>query len=133
MKKSVLLSVTLVVFLVSNLFAQETPEREFAVSLSEASITLEAGKTQTIDITLNRSKAFRKADVKLFIDNKLPEGVTIAFTDGANPLTERVMTITSEESIGNFSKTIIVKAKGRRITKGIMFGISNSDESLTSK
>lgn len=132
MKKLILLSATLIVFVTSNLVAQVTPRKEFTVSLSEKNINLAPGESKTIDVSINRSKAYRKADASLMVDNTLPTGISITFADGVNPLVDRKMTITADEKSEGFSKTLILKAKINRVTKGVMFKLSTSEAALTS-
>ncbi len=106
--------------------AQKVPKKEFTVSMSEKEIVLVPGKTQTVDITINRSKSYKKAKIKLGLGSTLPEGVAITFANGENPLTDRIMTIKTDESVAPFSKTLLLKAKSSRVSKGIMFSLSHN-------
>jgi hypothetical protein len=132
MKKIILLSTALLLFVSINSFAQKSPQKEFNVSLSDTNISLVPGTSKNIDVYINRSKGYRKANVKLFVVNTLPEGVSITFKDGENPLTQQIMTITTTESAQDFSKTIILKGSTRGVNKGIMFKLDNSTNSITS-
>lgn len=132
MKKIILLSTALLLFVSINSFAQNTPRKEFNVSLSDTNISLVPGTSQNVDVSINRSKGYRKAKVRLNIANTLPEGVSITFKDGENPLTQQIMTITTTESTQNFSKTIILKGSTRGVNKGIMFKLDNNTNSITS-
>ncbi|MFY0651727.1 MAG: hypothetical protein JXQ96_06820 [Cyclobacteriaceae bacterium] len=126
MKKTLLLSIFAMLIVASGSFAQTTPKKEFTVSMSEKAIDLIPGETQTIDVTINRSKAYRKAKIDLSVGSILPEGITIEFIDGDNPLTERKMIVNADNSVANVSKTLILKAKSSRVTKGVMFKLNTS-------
>ena len=132
MKKLVLLSVIALAVAATQSFAQTTPKKEFTVSLSEKNIELAPGATKTVDVTINRSKAYAKTNIDLSVGSTLPEGVEIVFEDGADALNQQKMIISTSEDVANFSKTLVLKAKSSRVSKGVMMKLSVS-ESVISK
>jgi len=129
-----LVSTLFIALIVSStqLFAQALPKKEFTVSISEKNIALKPGETRTFDITLNRSKSYSKVNIDLLIGSTLPEGLAISFEDGENPLVNRKMIVAASNDMGAYNKTIILKGKSSRISKGVMLTLSVSSEALTS-
>lgn len=127
MKNFILFSILVLSMILTESFAQTTPKKEFTVKLSETDITILPGKTQTIDVTINRSKSYSKTKIDLVFGSPLPEGVSISFKDGINPLTQKQMIITVNEDAMGISKTLILKAKSSRVTKGVMFKLKTSE------
>ncbi|MFT7034322.1 MAG: hypothetical protein ACJA2S_002836 [Cyclobacteriaceae bacterium] len=127
MKKTFLLSFMALSMMISASFAQTAPKKGFTVSISEKSINLAPGESQTIDVTINRSKAYKKAKIKLSLGSSLPEGLTVAFENGTDPLNERKMILTADNNTTIPSKTLILKAKSTRVSKGVMFKLNDED------
>lgn len=127
MKNFILFSILVLSTILTESFAQTTPKKEFTVKLSETDISILPGKTRTIDVTINRSKSYRKTKIDLIFGSPLPEGVSIIFKDGINPLTQKQMIITVNEDAIGISKTLILKAKSSRVTKGVMFKLKTSE------
>jgi len=121
------------IFSSTQLFAQIIPKKEFTVTISEKNINLKAGQTKTFDVTINRSKPYSKVNIDLLISSTLPEGLTITFEDGNNPLVNRKMVITASSDMNAYSKTIILKGKSLRVSKGVMLNLSVTSDVITSK
>lgn len=131
MKKTILLSFMALSIMISASFAQTAPKKEFTVSISEKSINLAPGESQTIDVTINRSKAYKKTKITLSLGSALPEGLSVAFENGTDPLNQRKMILTAAENSAIPSKTLILKAKSSRVSKGVMFKL-NADNTVIS-
>ncbi len=130
--KSLNLLATLSLLLFATLsFAQELPKKEFTVSVSEKNIELVAGETKKIDVTLLRSKSFRNTEINLSIGSILPEGISVTFEDGADPVSQRVMIISAAADAQAFQKSIILKANSSRATKAIMMKVSLDAQALS--
>lgn len=113
-------------------FAQVTPKKEFTVSISEKNISLKPGESKTYDITINRSKTYNKIAIEMLIGSTLPEGLSITFEDGKNPMINQKMVVTASPELIGFSKSIILKGKSSRTSKAVMLNLSVSGEVLTS-
>lgn len=131
MKKFILPIIVLLSLGAVEISAQITPKKEFTVSISENDINLLPGKTQTYDVTINRSKAYRKAKIDLALGSSVPEGITIRFEDGTDPMVNKKMIVSADESVEIFSKTMILKAKSSRVSKGVMFKLNTSEIGIT--
>ena len=131
MKNFIFITILALSSILTESFAQTIPKKEFTVKLSETDISIQPGKTQTIDVTINRSKSYSKTKIDLVIGSALPEGVTISFKDGTNPLTQKQMIITVNENVAAISKTLILNAKSSRVTKGVMFKLKTDETILT--
>lgn len=131
MKKAILFSFMALSMMISASFAQTAPKKEFTVSMSEKSINLAPGESKTIEVTINRSKAYKKAKIDLALGSTLPEGLSIAFENGTDPLNQRKMILTADENTAISSKTLVLKAKTSRVSKGVMFKL-NSDATVLS-
>ena len=127
MKKIILFTILAFSTVLTESNAQTTPKKEFTVKMSETDISILPGKSQTIDVTINRSKPYRKTKIDLVVGSTLPEGVSISFKDGVNPLTQRQMIVTANENVVGISKTLILQAKSSRVTKGVMFKLKTSE------
>src|SRR6186713_3079612 len=57
----------------------EIPQKEFAVSLSEETVTLARGENKSVDVRILKSKAYQKGKVKMGLSSSLPAGVTLSF------------------------------------------------------
>lgn len=130
MKKLALL---LTVALLSSLatIAQEAPKKEFTISVSENNIALQPGETKKYFVTLNRSKSYKKTEIDLLIDSSLPEGVTVSFENGLDPMINRVMVVSVADNAAPYSKAVILKGKSLRASKGVMLNLSVNDETYT--
>ncbi|MEO9966624.1 MAG: hypothetical protein ABJF11_12580 [Reichenbachiella sp.] len=130
MKKLALL---LIVALLSSVttFAQEIPKKEFTITVSDKNIAVQPGETKKYEVTLNRSKSYKKTAIDLLIDSSLPQGVTVSFENGTNPMINRVMIVSAADNAEPFNKAIILKGKSLRASKGVMLKLSVSDETYT--
>jgi hypothetical protein len=131
MKKTILLSFMALSMMISASFAQSIPKKEFTLSISEKSINLAPGESQAIAVTINRSKAYKKTKITLSLGSALPEGLSVAFENGTDPLNQRKMILTADENTTIPSKTLVLKAKSSRVSKGVMFKL-NSDTTVIS-
>ena len=124
MKKFFSIIPMLVVLFTVQAVAQTTPAKEFTVSIAEPSIVLAPGETKTIDVFVNRSVKYRKAKVKLYIDNKLPNGVTASFERAADYTQADKLVLSAKSDAGDYNGTLILKASSARLTKGTMFNLT---------
>lgn len=111
--------------------AQEIPKKEFTISVSDKNIALQPGESKKYFVTLNRSKSYKKTAIDLLIDSSLPEGVSISFENGLDPMINRVMVVTVADNAAPYSKAVILKGKSLRASKGVMLNLSVNDEAYT--
>lgn len=57
----------------------EVPKKEFAVTLSESSLTVSPGESKTIEMSILRSKLYQKGEATLNISSRLPDGLAVTF------------------------------------------------------
>lgn len=128
------LAIILTVALLSSVatIAQEVPKKEFTLSIAEKNIAIQPGETKKYEVTLNRSKSYKKTSIDLLIDSSLPEGVTVSFENGANPMIDRVMIVSVAENASPTTKPVILKGKSLRASKGVMLNLNIADQSYTS-
>lgn len=130
MKKFVLIFTVALLSSVTT-FAQEIPKKEFTISVSEKNIAIQPGETKKYDVTLNRSKSYKKTSIDLLIDSTLPEGITVSFENGANPMINRIMVVTVADNAEPINKAVILKGKSLRASKGVMLNLSVDSETYT--
>ena len=132
MKRTILFYFMALSMTINTAFAQSIPKKEFTIDLSEKSINLAAGESQTIEVTINRSKAYKKTKIDLSLGSALPEGLSVSFENGTDPLNQRKMIITADENTTISSKTLVLKAKTSRLSKGVMFKLNTDTETVIS-
>lgn len=133
MKKLLTLIPIMVILLAVQAMAQDTtPAKEFTVSIAESNIVLAPGETKTVDVKVNRSVKFRKTKIELYIDNKLPNGVTASFERAADWTQADKLILKAESTATNYNGTLILKASSARLTKGTMFNLTVGGGSMVS-
>ena len=131
MKKTILLSIMALSITISSTFAQMAPKKEFTVSMSQNDITLTQGESKTIDVAINRSKAYKVTDIDLSIGSTMPEGLSVTFENGNDPLNQRKMILTATENLELSSKSLVLKAKSSRVSKGLIFKLHTEATVIT--
>lgn len=111
--------------------AQEIPKKEFTISVSDKNITVQPGETKKYFVTLNRSKSYKKTEIDLIIDSTLPEGVSVSFENGLDPMINRVMIVSASDNASPYSKAVILKGKSLRASKGVMLNLNVNEEAYT--
>lgn len=129
--KKLALIITLAILSSVAVIAQEIPKKEFTISVSNNDLAVKPGETKKYEVTLNRSKSYKKTAIDLVIDSTLPDGVTVAFENGTDPMINRVMVVTVADNAEPFNKAIILKGKSLRASKGVMLNLSTSAEAYT--
>ncbi|UXX78906.1 hypothetical protein N7E81_16240 [Reichenbachiella carrageenanivorans] len=129
--KKILLLLTIVAWSSIVTIAQEIPKKEFTISVSDNDLAVKPGETKKYEVTLNRSKSYKKTTIDLVIDSTLPDGVTVAFENGADSMINRIMVISVADNVEPFNKAIILKGKSLRASKGVMLNLSTNTEAYT--
>jgi len=127
------LALIITVALLSSLatIAQEIPKKEFTLTVSDKNLTLKPGETKKYQVTINRSKSYKKTAIDLSIDSSLPDGVSVSFENGPDPMVNKVMIIAVADNVEAYNKAVILKGKSLRASKGVMLNLSINDEAYT--
>lgn len=123
MKKTFLLIFAVVFVSKMTVYAQDIPKKEFAIAVAEKNLTIQPGETKKYDITILRSKSYKKTSIDLLVDSSLPEGITVSFENGTDPATDRVMVVTADQKAKKIKKGMILKGKSSRASKGILLNL----------
>ena len=99
--------------------------------MSQNDITLTQGESKTIDVAINRSKAYKVTDIDLSIGSTMPEGLSVTFENGNDPLNQRKMILTATENLELSSKSLVLKAKSSRVSKGVIFKLHTEATVIT--
>jgi uncharacterized membrane protein len=102
----------------------EIPQKEFALSLSDETVTLARGENKKVDIRILKSKSYQKGKMKMGLSSSLPAGVTLSFDPekGEGDLSQATITALPEAQPGTYS--IIVNATINYKTKGSILKIA---------
>src|SRR5688572_5744898 len=97
---------------------QTAPRTEYTVSLSEKVITLKAGETKQVTVSLAKSKSYSRSTATLGLSSTLPAGVTVAFEPAEGKFDSSVATFTAAADAKAGEYQIIVKSTVNNKTKG---------------
>ena len=102
----------------------EIPAKEFALSLSDETVTLARGENKTVEVRILKSKGYQKAKMKMGVSSSLPSGVTLTFDPdkGEGDLSRATITALPEAQPGTYS--VIVNATLNYKTKGSVLKIA---------
>lgn len=123
MKKTIFIAITLIIISNISVYAQDIPKKEFAISIPEKNIEIQPGETKKYDITLLRSKSYKKTSINLQIDSSLPDGVTVSFENGSDPSIHKVMIVSADKNTRETKKAVILKGTSTRSSKGVMLNL----------
>lgn len=122
MKNNIIVLSTILLFVSQVLLAQQ-PKKEFLIELSEKNMIIKPGQSKKIEVTINRSKSYQKTAIVLELASSLPEGVSASFQAGVDPLVNQILIVTVSENVQPVTKTLILKGKSSRSSKGIMLNL----------
>ena len=111
-------------------FGQEIPATEFQSSLSSTILSLHAGDSKDVKVTLRRSKAWRKSAATLSIPAGLPEGVAISFEPANGYFNESIMKVTIDPDAKPGNHTILVRTEMRHLKKGNLLRLEIGNQSI---
>jgi len=135
--KKYILSLGLVTFLATSLFAQETaaPRSEYTIALSEQSLTIKPGETKNSTLTLNRSKSFSKSNATLGLSSGLPQGINVTFSPAEGAISSSEVKVAVEESVKPGNYTIILKSTVQSKSKGttLKIVVPDADGSIVTR
>ena len=97
---------------------QAAPRTEYSVSLSEKVITLKAGETKQVTVSLAKSKSYSGSTAKLGLSSSLPAGVTLVFEPAEGKFDSSVASFTAAADAKAGEYQVIVKKTVNNRTKG---------------
>jgi uncharacterized membrane protein len=132
MKKSIL---TLFVFAISLAAqAQESksaPRTEFTLDLSAATLKVNAGESSAIDLSILRSKTYKKSNAVLGLSTSLPEGITVEFEPNNGVIEKTNVKVIASRAAKPGEYLLILKATLQNHTKGATLKLVVEDATNT--
>lgn len=120
MKKVLLIAIVLIVGSLNVGFAQEkaVPRTEYSVSLSESVVTLKAGETKQVTVSVVRSKAYSRSGAKLGLSTSLPAGITVAYEPAEGMFESSVASFTASADTKPGEYQVVLKTTVNNKIKG---------------
>ncbi len=111
----------------------DLPAKEFAINLSENSISIKPGETHQVTVTLLKSKSYSKDKATMGISNALPQGITVQYDLAEGKFDSAIATITvgPTASIGTYQ--LILSGTMNYKTKGSILKVSVGNDNVASK
>ena len=116
-------------------FAQtaEVPAKEFALRLSEETISLRPGESKSVTVSVLRSRAFAKGNVKLGTSSVLPQGITLSFEPAEGLIDNSVATFKIDPTVVPGPYNIIINGDVYHKVKGTTLKVVVSSDALVVK
>lgn len=111
----------------------EVPAKEFAVNLSENSVSIKPGETRQVTVTLLKSKSFAKDKATMGISNSLPQGITVQYDQSEGKFDSAVATISVGSAVGTGTYQLILSGTMNHKTKGSILKVNVGSENVASK
>ncbi len=118
MKKFLLLAVLAIAVSTTQAQEKQIPRNEFTVELSETSVEVAAGQSQTVTLSLIRSKSFSKSKAAVGLSSGLPPGVSVTFEPANGMIDESVAKISIANGTAAGSYSIIINTTMQGKSKG---------------
>ena len=133
MKTVLTLSLLFVLALANAQTTTELPAKEFAIALSENSLSIKPGEQKQITVSVFRSKSYAKSSATMGFSNSLPEGVTAVYepATGNFETTEVVFTAASSAVAGTYQ--IVLNGTVNHKTKGSILKLLVGNDQVASK
>lgn len=111
--------------------AQEAPAKEFTVSLSTETVVLRAGESQTVTVTLNKSRSFSKAKAEFVVTSGLPQGLTVVFdpASGLESTSQATLSVAKDATPGSYTVALGAAMFGKK--KAALVKVEITGASLT--
>jgi hypothetical protein len=103
-------------------FAQdiEIPKREFVVEASSREAVVTRGKSESLKLTVRRSKQYRNSNAALSVGSSLPPGVTLQYEVQEGLLQQSDVTITATDKAAPGEYRVILNCTMNYKTKGVI-------------
>lgn len=92
--------------------------KDFAIDLSESSVSIKPGESKQVTVSIIRSKYFAKEKATLGLQSALPQGITLTYEpkEGNFENSNALITVASDATPGTYnivlSATLSAKRKG---------------------
>ena len=117
-------------------FAQipaEVPAKEFALRLSEESITIRPGENKSVSVSIMRSRAYTKGSVKLGTSSVLPQGITLFFEPAEGLIDSSIVTFKIDPTVVPGAYNIIINGDVYHKVKGTTLKVIVASDALVVK
>jgi hypothetical protein len=112
---------------------KELPRTEFAIDLSESSVTIRPGESKSVNVLITRSKYFANVKAKFGFSSALPKGVTVRFEPAEGLVESSVATIVVAADAPAGSYSLVPDATLSHKTKGTILKLVVTSENVASK
>ena len=133
MKTVLTLSLLFVLALANAQTSTELPSKEFAIALSENSLSIKPGEQKQITVSILRSKSYAKSSAVMGFSNSLPEGVSAVYEPATGNFEATVVTFTAAPSAVTGTYQIVLNGTINHKTKGSILKLSVGNEPVASK
>lgn len=89
----------------------EAPKNDYALSVSESTITLKPGESRAVTVSLARSKSYAKGNIRMYTSSTLPKGVTVQYSPAEGNFDTSVATISIAPEVTSSSFYVIVSSE----------------------
>ena len=133
MKTALTLSFLFVLALANAQTSKELPSKEFAIALSENSLSIKPGEQKHITVSILRSKSYARSSAVMGFSNSLPEGVSEVYEPAIGNFETTVVTFTAAPSAVTGTYQIVLNGTINHKTKGSILKLSVGNEPVASK
>ena len=133
MKSALTLSLLFVLALTNAQTPTELPSKEFAIALSENSLSIKPGEQKQITVSVLRSKSYARSSAVMGFSNSLPEGVTAVYEPAAGNFETTKITITAGPAAVTGTYQIVLNGTVNHKTKGSILKLSVGNDQVASK
>ena len=133
MKTVLTLSLLFVLALTKAQTSRELPSKEFAIALSENSLSIKPGEQKQIIVSVLRSKSYARSSAAMGFSNSLPAGVSAVYEPATGNFETTVVTISAAPSAVTGTYQIVLNGTINHKTKGSILKLSVGNEPVASK
>lgn len=111
----------------------EVPAKEFAINLSENSVSVKPGESRQVTVTLLKSKSFSRDKATMGISNSLPQGITVQYDQSEGKFDSAVATIIVGSTVSAGTYQLILTGTMNYKTKGSILKVNVGSENVAAK
>jgi hypothetical protein len=108
--------------LAGNCHAQtlEIPQDEFALAISSADLEIAKGEAKSVEITILKSRGYRKSKARMGVSSNLPEGINVYFSPEGGVIERATALISVAKGASPGTYFVILDSTIRYRKKGII-------------
>jgi len=106
----------------------QTAVRDYSIQLSQSSVTIAQGKSQTVVVSFVKSKSYAKATANLTASALSNQGITLSFDQSSNVADEARLTIVVDETAVVGSYTFTISSEMARVRKGTILNVKVAEK-----